>query len=105
MALVAAISQPSFFVDWTWTAGQSLFSTTAVGASTNIPEGEYSIRTSEGVRNSKRAFPAAMVGLLCVLAQHTSNAATSPINSDLAARPTMQRKLMRDVSRLCSSLV
>src|SRR5438105_4823518 len=46
MALVVAVSQPSFWVDWTWTAGQSLFSTTAVGASTYIPEGEYSIRTS-----------------------------------------------------------
>src|SRR6202049_2088266 len=85
MALVAAISQPSFCVDWTRTAGQSRFCTTAVGASINIPEGEYSIRTSDGVRNSKRAFPAGMVGLLCVFAQHTRNAGTSPMNSHLAA--------------------
>src|SRR5438034_6780583 len=85
MAPVAAISQPSFCVDWTWTAGQFLFCTTAVGASTNTPAGEYSMRTSDGVRNSKRAFPAGMVGLLCVFAQHTRNAGTSPINSHLAA--------------------
>src|SRR6266480_3692354 len=85
MALVAAVSHPSFCVDWTWTAGQSLFCTTAVGASTNIPAGEYSMRTSDAVRNSKRAFPAGIVGLLGVFAQHTRNAGTSPINSHLAA--------------------
>jgi hypothetical protein len=30
----------------------------AVCASTNFPEGEYSMRTSDGVRNSKRAVSA-----------------------------------------------
>jgi hypothetical protein len=58
MALVVAISQPSFCVDCTWTVGQFLCCTTAVGASTNVPEGEYSMRTSDGVRNSKRAVSA-----------------------------------------------
>src|SRR5882762_7122221 len=57
MSLLAAISQPSLCVAWTETFGQSLFCTTAVGASTKAPEGAYSIRTSDGVRNSKRAFP------------------------------------------------
>jgi hypothetical protein len=72
------------------TAGQSRFCTTAVGASVKIPEGEYSIRTSDGVRNSKRAFPAGIVGLLCVFAQPARSAATSPMSSPLTAGPTMQ---------------
>src|SRR2546430_10930583 len=74
MTLLAAISQPCLCVDWTLTAGQSLFCTTAVGASMKVPAGEYSMRTSDGVRNSKRAFPARMVGWLCVLAPHATSA-------------------------------
>jgi hypothetical protein len=79
------MSQPSFRIDWTWTAAQSLFCTTAVGASINVPAGAYSMRTSDGVRNSKRAFPSRMVGWLCVLVPHASNAGSSPMNSQLAA--------------------
>src|SRR5947207_13305681 len=85
MALVVAVSQPPFWVDWTWTAGQSLFSTTAVGASTNFAEGEYSIRTSDGVRNSKRAFPTTITGELCGFAQEPSHPPRSPIPSHLSA--------------------
>src|SRR5205807_8859576 len=85
MTLLAAIRQPGVCVDWTLTAGQSLFCTTAVGASMKVPAGEYSMRTSDGVRNSKRAFPARMVGWLCVLAPHATSAGRSMINSQLAA--------------------
>src|SRR5439155_21157679 len=80
-----AMSQPSLWFDWTGTAGQSLFCTTRVGASMKVPAGEYSMRTSDGVRNSKRAFPARMVGWLCRLAPHATSAGRRPINGQLAA--------------------
>src|SRR5438045_3772916 len=44
MTLLAAMSQPCLWVDWTGTAGQSLFCTTAVGASMKVPAGEYFMR-------------------------------------------------------------
>src|SRR6266404_7784587 len=100
MALVAAISQPSFCVAWTGTFGQSLFCTTAVGASTKVPEDEYSMRTSDGVRNSKRAFPTTMVGLLSILAQHTRSAAARPMNSHFAVQPRMPWRRIRAVDWL-----
>src|SRR6266478_5075887 len=95
MALVAAISQPSLRLDRTGTFGQSLFCTTAVGASTKVPEGEYSMRTSDAVRNSKRAFPTTSVGLLSVLAQHIRNAGARPMNSLFAVEPVMPGKRIR----------
>src|SRR6202043_3443645 len=89
MALVAAISQPSLCVARTATFGQSLFSTTAVGALTKVPEDEYSMRNSDGVRNSKRAFPTTRVGLLSVLAQHARSAGARPMHSHFAVPPRM----------------
>src|SRR5207237_10102500 len=82
---LAAVSQPSLSVASTGTAGQSRFCTTAVGASTNFAEGEYSIRTSDGVRNSKRAFPTTITGEVCGFAQEPSHAPRSPIPSHVSA--------------------
>ena len=85
-AALVAVNQPSFCVDWTLTAGQSRFCTTAVGASTNFAADEYSIRTSEGVRNSKRAFPTTMMDAVCGFAQAQRDPAMSPSASHSAAR-------------------
>jgi len=70
-------------MEWTGTEGQSLFCTTAVDESTNVAEGEYSIRTSEGVRNSKRALSARIVGALG-LAQDATSIGANPISSHFA---------------------
>jgi hypothetical protein len=54
--------------------------------STNVPEGEYSMRPSEGVRNSKRAFSARIVGALS-LAQDATKTAASAGSSHFATPP------------------
>src|SRR5215472_3260328 len=93
MALLEATSQPFSSRRSTGTAGQSRFCTTAVGASMNIPEGEYSMRTSDGVRNSKRAFPAAIVVAPGVATAHDA-AGARPKHSPSAATAKVQQLRM-----------
>src|SRR5215469_10648037 len=104
MVPLEATSQPPSCADVTLTGGQSRLCTTAVGASTNFPDGEYSIRTSEGVRNSKRAFPAATAVVPdcapdcasdCVAAHAPDGA--RPTDSARAATATVQKVRMRGV--------
>jgi hypothetical protein len=54
-----------------------------------LPEGENSIRTSDGVRNSKRAFPAAIVVVPDGLAAPDA-AGAKPTDSQSAATVTVQ---------------
>src|SRR5208282_3859207 len=92
IALVVAISQPSFCVDWTGTFGQLLCCTTAVGASTKVPDGEYSMRTSDGVRNSKRAVSAEITDVFWASTRGTRSEDSSPTAAHFALRSKMPRK-------------
>jgi len=62
MASVPATSQPFSRDTCTVTGAQSRFCITAVGASTKVPPGEYSMRTRVGVRKEKRAWSATTTG-------------------------------------------
>lgn len=58
---------------------------TVVRALTKFPDGAYSIRTMEGVKNSNRAFPETIVELFAFFEQETVSKGT--INNSNRVKP------------------